>query len=89
MLRTGARLNIAWSAVAGPRAGAAGAPAILWAAEAEPTRLQSVTWEQLRERCLRVAARVAAAHSPGVLLPCVVSACCTHIRGSMACSAQL
>ena len=73
----GARLNIADAALRCPRA-PPGSPAIVWAAEGAPRDVRAVGRAELRRRCLRVAARVAARFPPGsalaVAMPMTVEA---------------
>lgn len=62
----GARLNIAACALHSPRAPSPSSPAITWADEGAPTQLQHISWDELRQRCMQVAACVAAKYQPGV-----------------------
>ncbi|WIA40403.1 hypothetical protein OEZ86_013761 [Tetradesmus obliquus] len=74
----GARLNIAACALHSPRAPSPSSPAITWADEGAPTQLQHVSWAELRQRCMQVAACVAAKYQPGdalaIAMPLTVEA---------------
>ncbi|KAF6258505.1 hypothetical protein COO60DRAFT_1639067 [Scenedesmus sp. NREL 46B-D3] len=61
----GARLNIAACALTSPRAPGPDSPAIIWADEGAPTQLQRVSRAELQQRCMHVAACVAAKYKPG------------------------
>jgi hypothetical protein len=67
-MAAGACLNIAAAALHSPLCPGLDSPAILWAAEGEPNSLNSVTWAQLRGRCMQAAAAIAARFPPGGLL---------------------
>eukprot|EP00879_Flechtneria_rotunda_P024186 GHRR01025634.1.p1 GENE.GHRR01025634.1~~GHRR01025634.1.p1 ORF type:complete len:660 (+),score=213.05 GHRR01025634.1:617-2596(+) len=61
----GARLNIAHCALHCPKVLNPDSPAIVWADEQAPTELKYVSWAQLQQRSMHVAACVAAQYQPG------------------------
>lgn len=78
----GTRLNIAAAALGSPRA-PHGAPAIVWADEASPTAVHSVSFPELRQRAAHVAACVRARFRPGdalaIYMPMTVDAVVVYL----------